>query len=789
MARVILAIRATGSIRPARPFPGRRVRPTLRSLTRGGTITGTASVGTLVLIGDSLTSTLQVYAAVLALDGTVNLLGPSYSNISDEVEEVGNSTVTMSRDSELYINNTAAGMIGSTAIPFDVGVSSGYLSTFNLTGAGTAVIVQHGSAVIGDAGDGAMTISAGAQLVTKNSGDTSSIAGVILGAQAGSEGTLVVTGQSSLLQSGKTITVGDVGSGVLQVLAGGEVSTSQLNVAAQLSSNGVVLVQGSGSQLYAGSAWIGSSYIYAANTTASLTISAGGFAGFSDYLTIGSSTDPRATSSVTVQGSGSTLEVGASTPDSDGSLVVGAGVGSSSLQVASGGHVLLSNLGYVTVGEGDNPCVISVSGTGSLLSGNSGIYSIGEVTTGTIAISSGGRVITSGGSNIQLGFDSPYAYGVATIAGIGSSWAETGEFDVGYQHYGTLLVEDGGSLSIANYNGNGGFIVGDEGPDWMTPTGSVGTATITGAGSTLTNNGQFVVGLYGSGTLTISSGAVVTTMESNSYYYGAIVGEYAGSTGTVTVTGGSEWKVATTAIVGFFGNGALTIGAGSTVTAAALAVGGSGTGTINVSGAGAKLAVAGNAGFGDGTNVARVTIGSGGTVSMGGTADLERGSIQLSGGALTVAQTLTVYEGQLLSGFGTIQAASLINASTVYAGGGTLSFIGGITGTGRFEIEAASTLSLSGSVGSGQEMVFYGADGNLVLGTPASFAGVIDNFTNGDTIDLSQVIAGSLSYSGQTLTVHETSGASLGLTFSGAYAQSSFALAADGHGGTLIKHS
>ncbi len=115
-----------------------------------------------------------------------------------------------------------------------------------------------------------------------------------------------------------------------------------------------------------------------------------------------------------------------------------------------------------------------------------------------------------------------------------------------------------------------------------------------------------------------------------------------------------------------------------------------------------------------------------------------------------------------------------------------MNFIGGIKGVGKLEIEAGATLSL----GSGQEGIFEAATGQLVLGAPASFARTIYDFVKGDTIDLSKIIAGSLTYSGQTLTVHESGGASLALKFSGSYAQSSFgAPSSDGHGGTLITHS
>ena len=78
------------------------------------------------------------------------------------------------------------------------------------------------------------------------------------------------------------------------------------------------------------------------------------------------------------------------------------------------------------------------------------------------------------------------------------------------------------------------------------------------------------------------------------------------------------------------------------------------------------------------------------------------------------------------------------------------------------EVEAGK-----GSVAAGQETIFSSATSKRVLGNPASFAG-------------------SLTYSGQTLTVHESGGASVALRFAGPYTQSSFGMTSDGHSGTFI---
>jgi hypothetical protein len=124
------------------------------------------------------------------------------------------------------------------------------------------------------------------------------------------------------------------------------------------------------------------------------------------------------------------------------------------------------------------------------------------------------------------------------------------------------------------------------------------------------------------------------------------------------------------------------------------------------------------------------------------------------------------------------------------AAGGTLSFIGGVTGAGSLDIASAATLSLSGSVSSGQRVAFEAAAGQLKLGLPAQFSGSIYDFVKGDTIDLASIAASSLTFSGHALTVHESGGATFALNFAGTYTQANFgAPVSDGHGGTLITHS
>jgi T5SS/PEP-CTERM-associated repeat protein len=740
-----------------------------------GSINGHGLVNALVLEGNGglLTSTASLQTEILTLEGSVALSGETEFEVSGEVKQVGTATATINDGTDLLIDNAyASGTSGYTATPLDIGVSSGDHSAFNLTGFGTQVTLKDGDAVVGDAGIGAMTISSGAELETDDASGASGSGEVILGNTTGGQGTLTITGPSSALQTSGGIFVGLSGQGSLSILAGAEASIIDLHndAIALFVSNGSVLVSGAGSRLIAN---YDNSVSYIAGAGAALTIAGAGIVELGSLVVA-----HYGTGSVFAEGTDTLLEI-------RGSLTLGMAA-TGSLQVTSGAQVIQDSYTSDGLGLYEATGSILVSGTGSTFDSGVAPLVLGDGGIGAVTISAGGTIVTStlSGTTAYVGSEaSSTTDGSVTITGTGSNWNATGEFDVGYDGNGTLVVEAGGALETGDYNLIAGFVVGSQ-------AGSVGTATVTRTGSTLTNDGEFVIGMSGSGKLTISSGALVTTtLPSGSSTDGAILGDYAGSTGTVSVTGsGSEWSVGSDLIVGDSGTGSLTIGAGSTVSAGNFVVALDATRSLNVSGTSAKLLISGVALFGI-SGKANVAIGSGAELSVGGNAALAYGRIGLSGGELSVSGTLTEDAGQLISGFGTVQASSLINSSTVQASGGTLNFIGGVTGTGNLQIEASSTLSLSGSVSSGQRTTFEASTSQLVLGTPASFASTIYDFIKGNTIDLSNVIASSLTYGGQTLTVHESGGASLGLKFSGTYSQSSFGMTSDGHSGTLITHT
>ena len=123
----------------------------------------------------------------------------------------------------------------------------------------------------------------------------------------------------------------------------------------------------------------------------------------------------------------------------------------------------------------------------------------------------------------------PGSLGTVTVTGAGSTWSNAGTVVVGGLGTGTLTIQDGGTV-----NSGGGGSVG-------LSVGSTGTVTVTGPGSSWINSpsGGLNIGSFGTGTLTIANGGKVI----NNTAFTANIGNGAGSQGTVTVTGaGSTWS-------------------------------------------------------------------------------------------------------------------------------------------------------------------------------------------------------------------------------------------------------
>ncbi len=227
-------------------------------------------------------------------------------------------------------------------------------------------------------------------------------------------------------------------------------------------------------------------------------------------------------------------------------LFIGTGSGSEgTLNISENGYVSGYN-SVVGSGVGSHGTVDVSGGTWSNYQVN-----VGNDGTGDLTIS-GGEVSDTNGF---LGYG---ATGVGTATVSGGSWVNSEELFVGMDGKGTLTIS-GGQVqdafgSVAEHAGSVGSVVVNSG-SWITSGG----LPVTGGVPTV------IVGHYGTGTLEINGGSVQDGI--------GLIGYGAGSSGTVTVTGGTWSNTA-------------SVPGGSAVPNVSILIGGEGSGTLNLSGTG-----------------------------------------------------------------------------------------------------------------------------------------------------------------------------------------------------------
>lgn len=228
---------------------------------------------------------------------------------------------------------------------------------------------------------------------------------------------------------------------------------------------------------------------------------------------------------------------------------------------------------------------------------------LGSVDGASLTISGGGeldvvKAIISNSTDNGSAPDVADETGFVTVTGNGSSLSGD-ELAVGYYGTGTLTVVAGGDAEAVSLR-----IGGSAGAD--------GGVTVDGLGSTLTvGSGRIGVGVSGTGTLTVSDGALAMSE-------GAIIGWNTGSSGTAAVHGAdSRWENSDTLYVGNEGNATLAIGDGGVVTSTDgyVATGADTLGIVTIDGAGSGWDMSGvfTAGHDIGST-AHVTLSNGGMI-------------------------------------------------------------------------------------------------------------------------------------------------------------------------------
>ena len=468
----------------------------------------TGATGTL-LITDS-PSRVTAAGQLLVINGGVvdvanqgSLTANSLTIHTGSVTIESSASLTLSSDTVTLVGSLGTGSLafrgggtGSGDGELVLGGHSGDTGSLVITGIGSQWQGTNDISV-GEGGSGSLSVLSGGLLETGANGD--GVSGSI-GTQATGVGTATI--QDGAWHAGGTLQIGAAGSGTMNLLQGGTVTSGAAVLAVSGGSIGTVSVVDAGTHwTVTGDLTVGSA------GRASLSIGNGGRVTNQD-ATIGELGGSNG--SVSVSGLGSRWE-------NSGNLTVGSN-GTGSLNVTGGGVVTNNN---ATIGDkrGSSGSV-TVAGLGSSWQ-NSGILTVGGDGAASLSIDAGS--VTAGGASMGSNF----APVNVTITNHGSLTV-LGELDIGGAGTTTLTVENGATLdndNIATIGGAGGDT----------------TVTVTGADSAWTIHGTGTLTLDDRGTLLVEDGATLTantiTLLSGSLLNGQgghIIGSIVNSGGTVT---------------------------------------------------------------------------------------------------------------------------------------------------------------------------------------------------------------------------------------------------------------
>ena len=500
--------------------------------------------------------------------------------------------------------NTQAIRVGEGTGGAGTGMGTLTISNGGAMNTGLAVGLAVGSQVGGGAfGNGELDVYSGGTL-TMGSGASAGGLGVGLDGSIGvlKVGNLVGTSTVDLRANNILMAIGanqgsGGGNGTLNIDSTGVID---------FGTNGIYVGQGAGSVgLVTNAGTIGTGGF----ATGEVRVGGGG----------GSGTYTQSAGSLTTTGE---FNIGVDAGSVGAATISGGTVGTHQISVGrNGGTGTLTTSGNITTTGNNASVIVGNGGTGDLyISGGS--LTVGSANNSNLTIGSGagslGHVHQTGGT-VSYGSWVSMAGGSNTATAIwdisaGSITSGAG-FEVGSDGVGTMNISGTANIAV------NGFSVGLR-------TGSLGTVSM--IGGTLASAGQVVVGgrdnnasYTGTGVFTVSAGTVSSVNETR-------VGEGTGATGTLNISGTTNWT----------SGGELQVGNDA------------GTGTMNMSGGTMTINQWGAIGRNGGTGVVNL---SGGTIQMAGAADrtfdigafggngnpLGTGTLTQTGGALvnTVSDT------------------------------------------------------------------------------------------------------------------------------------------------------
>ncbi|KAA1048560.1 autotransporter outer membrane beta-barrel domain-containing protein [Pseudocitrobacter sp. 73] len=484
----------------------------------------------------------------------------------------------------------------------------------------------------------------GTLIITDGGSITSSSRASVIGAYATGVGTATVQGSGIWNLVLARLSIGDSGTGTLNVLSGGTVTAGDTDLGYRTGGNGTLLVDGAGSTLSTAGMYVGRS------GNGAMTIRNEGRVTTTEDTIIASGTGVVGAVEVSNNGRWDLINKTGQLPN----LNIGYH-GTGTLDINSNGSV---TTGVMTLGSfEDGKGCATVSGSGSVLTTTS--LRVSDYGEGELTISDFGVVYSNGNSTIAR---SATGTGTVTVS-TGGEW----EVLNGQQ----LLVGQSGSGTL-NINSAGKVIAGDT--FIGSRADSQGIVTVDGEESKMTT-AELVVADSGTGNLSISNLAVVQSTGASA------IGLNGDSVGVVSVTENGQWNLtnnsgsAQTLVVGTGGNGTLNIASGGKVDAGdvSLARWEMATGGVDVKGEGSQL------------NTAEIII-----------AERGAGTLNISDAAeVNTSSTATI--GDVGDSVGVVNVGTKGQWNVVSAGNSPQTLMIGDWGNGTLNIASEGTVTAGGT--------------------------------------------------------------------------------------------